>query len=115
MKAVVLSFDVCSKSVDSSQNLGDSLVHHAKPQDCAFLTYFRQILRPNTFNSALRSRILFASTEVVHRPRLDSLPPFDSAIYILGEIGDCLQPPPTTSYSHFERLAKNRKLKFIER
>jgi len=36
---------------------------------------FRRILRPNAFKnrkSALRSGILFASTEVMHRPRSDS-------------------------------------------
>jgi len=41
---------------------------------------FRRILRPNTFlnrKSALPSRILFASTEVMHRPRSDSALHFD--------------------------------------
>jgi len=41
---------------------------------------FRQILRPNTFlnrKSALRSGILFASTELMHRPRSNSSPHLD--------------------------------------
>jgi len=41
---------------------------------------FRRILRPNTFKnrkSALHSRILFASTEIMHRPRSDSPLHFD--------------------------------------